>query len=139
LNCVHPDDCERTVAADRRSLTAEVECKVEYRLQNAGGQYRHIICGGVPRFEASGFFLGYIASCFDLTDTKRAHEEAFERQNLESLGVLAGGIAHDFNNLLNNTLAYSELAEKADRGEVPYEEFRQIREVAIRGRRSSGS
>ena len=70
-----------------------------------------MICSGVPRFEPDGVFAGYIASCLDLTEIKNAQEEARERQNLESLGVLAGGIAHDFNNLLGGTLAYSELAQ----------------------------
>ena len=92
------------------------------------------MCSGVPRFESNGAFAGYIASCVDLTDIKSAQEEASERQNLESLGVLAGGIAHDFNNLLGGTLSYSELAQlKLDEGNSPEEELRQIREVAIRG------
>jgi hypothetical protein len=36
----------------------------------------------------------------DITEVKRTQEQAFARQNLESVGTLAGGIAHDFNNLL---------------------------------------
>jgi nitrogen-specific signal transduction histidine kinase/CheY-like chemotaxis protein len=92
------------------------------------------MCSGVPRFEPDGAFAGYIASCVDLTDIKSAQDEARERQNLESLGVLAGGIAHDFNNLLGGTLAYSELAQlKLADGTLPDDELRQISSVAIRG------
>jgi CheY-like chemotaxis protein len=36
----------------------------------------------------------------DITEIKRAQEEALSRAKLESVGTLAGGIAHDFNNLL---------------------------------------
>ena len=72
----------------------------------------------------------------DLTDIRNAQEEAHERQNLESLGVLAGGIAHDFNNLLGGTLAFSELAQaKLAEGTAPVEELRKIGEVAARGSR----
>ena len=49
-------------------------------------------------------------TCQDVTDARRAQEEAFARQKLESLGTLAGGIAHDFNNLLGAILAQTELA-----------------------------
>jgi nitrogen-specific signal transduction histidine kinase/ActR/RegA family two-component response regulator len=92
------------------------------------------MCHGVPHFEPDGVFTGYIASCLDLTDIKSAQEEARERKNLESLGMLAGGIAHDFNNLLGGTLAYSELAQvKLAEGTSPDDELRQIRDAAIRG------
>ena len=131
---LHPDDRDRAIADYSASLAARGNCRVEYRLLRADGEYRHIMCSGVPRFGPGGAFAGYIASGVDLTDIKSAQEEASERQNLESLGVLAGGIAHDFNNLLGGTLSYSELAQlKLDEGDSPEEELRQIREVAIRG------
>ena len=64
-----------------------------------------------------------LAMIEDITEVKRAQEEALARQKLESLGVLAGGIAHDFNNLLGGILAEAELAE-ADlaAGSSPVEE-----------------
>jgi PAS domain S-box-containing protein len=131
---LHPDDRERAIAEYSASLAAHGECKLEYRLRRADGAYRHIMCSGVPRFEPSDVFAGFIASCVDLTEVKSAHQEASERQNLESLGVLAGGIAHDFNNLLGGTLSYSELAQlKLEDGISPEEELLQIRQVAIRG------
>jgi PAS domain S-box-containing protein len=134
LENLHPDDREQAIAEYSSSLTAQVNCRVEYRLRRADGVYRHIMCSGVPRFESDGAFAGYIASCVDLTDIKSAQEEARESQNLESLGVLAGGIAHDFNNLLGGTLSYAELAQtKLGEGASPEEELRRIREVAVRG------
>src|SRR5260370_25505402 len=59
--------------------------------------------------DAEGLPLYGLAMIEDITETKRAHEEAIARQKLEGLGVLAGGIAHDFNNLLGSILATSEL------------------------------
>ena len=131
---VHPDDRDRTLSEYTRSLASRGNCKMEYRLRRADGEYRHVVCSGVARFEPNGAFAGYIASCLDLTDIKSAQEEASARQNLESLGVLAGGVAHDFNNLLGGALAYAELAQtKLAEGISPEDELRQIRAVATRG------
>ncbi len=131
---VHPEDRDRTLAQYTSSLETRGNCKLEYRLRRADGEYRHILCSGVPRFKQNRTFDGFIASCIDLTDIKRTEDEARERHNLESLGVLAGGVAHDFNNLLGAALAHSELAEaKVAEGASPREELRQIRAVAIRG------
>ena len=46
----------------------------------------------------------------DISQRKRAEEELFKAQKLESLGILAGGIAHDFNNLLTAILGNISLA-----------------------------
>jgi PAS domain S-box-containing protein len=131
---LHPEDRQRAQADYSASLAQRGNCSIEYRLLRADGEYRYIMCTGVPRFQADGAFAGYIASCVDLTDVKSAQEEASERQNLESLGVLAGGIAHDFNNLLGGTICYAELAQlKLEEGDTPAHEIVQIREVALRG------
>ena len=52
----------------------------------------------------------------DVTELRRAREEAARVERLESVGLLAGGIAHDFNNLLtamlhNLTLVRTDLPE----------------------------
>jgi PAS domain S-box-containing protein len=70
----------------------------------------------------------------DVTEARRAQEESFARQKLESLGTLAGGIAHDFNNLLGAILAQAELATaELATGSHPDEPLEKVREVAIRG------
>jgi PAS domain S-box-containing protein len=131
---VHPEDRRRTQEGYASSLETRGNCDLEYRLRRADGEYRYVMCSGVPHFEPNGDFAGYIAIGIDLTDIRKSQEEARERQNLESLGVLAGGIAHDFNNLLGGTLAYAELAQaKVDEGESPGEELEQIGKMAIRG------
>jgi PAS domain S-box-containing protein len=131
---VHPEDRDHTIAKYSSSFVERGHCRIEYRLRRADGEYRYMLCTGVPRFEPAGVFAGYIASCVDLTDIKIAQQEASARQNLESLGVLAGGIAHDFNNLLGGTLALSELAQmKLAEGTSADDELHQISGTAIRG------
>jgi two-component system cell cycle sensor histidine kinase/response regulator CckA len=134
IESVHPDDVDECLASYNASFEARRDCHIEYRLRRADGEYRSVICNGVPRFAQDSVFAGYIASCIDITDAKRAQEETLARQKLESVGVLASGIAHDFNNLLGGILASSELALAAcvDDSLVD-EELQRIRAAAIRG------
>jgi nitrogen-specific signal transduction histidine kinase/CheY-like chemotaxis protein len=91
------------------------------------------MCSGVPRFELDGSFVGYIASCVDITELKRSQEVALARQKLESLGVLAGGIAHDFNNLLCGIMADSELLmDELQDNPSAQESLQRIDAIAIR-------
>ena len=130
---VHPDDLEQTLAGYSECFERRGNCHLEYRLRRADGDYRWIVCSGVPRFSADGEFRGYVASAIDISDTKRAQEEAFDRQKLESLRVLTGGIAHDFNNLLGSILVETELAEAELAEDLsPLECIGRIRGIARR-------
>jgi PAS domain S-box-containing protein len=130
---VHTDDLVPTFEAFRAAFEARRDFSIEYRLRRADGEYRTVLCRGVPRFAPDGSFVGYIGSDVDITDLRRAQEEAFEKQKLESLGALTGGIAHDFNNLLGSILAEAELAEtELESGVSPNAELRQIKSVSIR-------
>ncbi len=131
---VHPEDRERTSSAFDSAFDARRNFAIEYRFRRVDGEYRWVLSSGVPRFAPDGVFAGYIGSDIDITDLRRAQEETFERQKLESLGVLTGGIAHDFNNLLGGVLAHAELAlaELAE-GSDPDEQLHRIRDGAIRG------
>jgi PAS domain S-box-containing protein len=130
---VHPDDLARCVAEYTAAFDARKSFHIEYRLRRADGQYRWVLCSGVPRFAPGGVFAGYVGSDTDITDVKRAQDESLRRQKLESLGVLTSGIAHDFNNLLGSILMDAELAEaEIAEGATPAGEIGKIKSVAIR-------
>jgi signal transduction histidine kinase len=106
---------------------------MEYRLRRADGKYRWFLDRGTPRF-SGGVFLGYVGSCLDISDLKRAQEEALSRQKLESMGLMATGIAHDFNNLLGTILASADLLSTEQvEGLSSVEEVDRIKTAAIRG------
>jgi PAS domain S-box-containing protein len=130
---LHPDDREACLAEIGASFRARRDCRLEYRLRRADGQYRSVICSGIPRFQTEGVFTGYIGSMIDITDLRASQAEVLASQKLESLGVMAGGIAHDFNNLLGSILANVEL-ELADLTETSNAEkgLNTVKTIAIR-------
>jgi PAS domain S-box-containing protein len=131
---LHPEDREQFLQIYSSSIDARQEFRSVFRLKRADGEYRWVLCTGVPRLEPGGVFAGYIGSCIDITDVKRAQEEALARQKLESLGVLANGIAHDFNNLLGAILASTELALTVHAEGLPIEDLLlRIKTASIRG------
>ena len=131
---VHPDDLDDCVASYFAAFDARRNFEVEERLRRADGEYRTVLCTGIPRYARDGAFAGYIGSTMDITDLRRTQQKALERQKLESLGVLAGGIAHDFNNLLGGILAEAELGQAdLSTGWSPVKELHRIKEGAIRG------
>ena len=133
IEYIHPDDRESVQAAFSSCLADRSRFEVECRLLS-DGEYRWVLCSGVPRYDSANGFCGFIGSFLDITDFKRARDEAFSRQKLESMGLLASGIAHDFNNLLGGILAEAELAETdLAVGLAPSEELQRIKLVAIRG------
>jgi signal transduction histidine kinase/CheY-like chemotaxis protein len=107
---------------------------IEGRLRRADGEYRWVLCTGVPRFAPDGVFEGYIGSDIDITDLKRAQQETLARQKLESMGLLADGIAHDFNNLLGSILTTSEdVLSELPAGSPAIDGVLAIQSVADRG------
>jgi PAS domain S-box-containing protein len=130
---VHPDDRKQCLAAYNSSFQARQSFEMEYRLRRTDGEYRWVLHKGSPRYGLDGEFTGYIGSTIDITDFKRARDEALSRQKLDSLTVLTRGIAHDFNNLLSAILAEAELADM-DQAEdrFPAEGIQRIKATVIR-------
>ena len=131
---IHPDDLDYCFSAYAAADSERRIFQVEHRLQRADGEYRWMLCSGVPRFGPDGEFAGYIGTNNDITDLKRSRDEDVARQKLETVGKLASGIAHDFNNLLGGVLAQADLAlARLASGGFADEQLHAIRGIAIRG------
>jgi PAS domain S-box-containing protein len=82
---VHAEDLQKSLAIFTEAFDLRQPFKMEYRLRRHDGEYRWILDTGVPRFNGDGSLAGYIASCVDVTDFKRAETEgayAVERLHL---------------------------------------------------------
>jgi PAS domain S-box-containing protein len=114
---VHADDAERCLATYVEAFDARREFAMEYRLRRHDGEYRWVLDKGVPRYTLDGKFLGYIGSADDVTDRRRAEEEAaLQRQEVTHLmrvsvlGQLSGAIAHEINQPLTAILSNAQAA-----------------------------
>jgi PAS domain S-box-containing protein len=72
---VHPEDLPRFLEIFAASFEARRPYELEYRLRRHDGEYRWILARGVPRHSAAGEFLGFIGTCVDIDDRKRAELE----------------------------------------------------------------
>jgi PAS domain S-box-containing protein len=85
LEGVYAGDQPRSLASFTEAFDRRQPFRMEYRLRRHDGEYRWMLDTGVPRFNGDGSFAGYIASCVDVTDFKRAETEgacAVERLHL---------------------------------------------------------
>ncbi|HYD83052.1 MAG TPA: PAS domain S-box protein, partial [Opitutus sp.] len=71
---VHAEDAERTLHVFDEAFRARQPFSMEYRLRRHDGVYRWVLSHGVPRFQGADF-VGYIGSCVDIEDRKRAEAE----------------------------------------------------------------
>jgi len=131
---VHPGDLERFLDASHGSRSNAGPVEVEYRIVRPDGSIRYVRSSAEAVRDQDGRPVRIVGATMDITDLKRAQEQLFARQKLESLGTLAGGIAHDFNNLLGAVLAQAEVAlMELAAGARPSEELEAIRRTTVRG------
>ena len=59
---------------DRQNCWQTYSEAFDRSLRRHDGEYRWVLDIGVPRFDFDGTFAGYIGSCLDVTERKRAEE-----------------------------------------------------------------
>ncbi len=74
LESVHHEDVELCRNSYLSAFVKRTRFQVEYRLRRGDNEYRWMLNTGIPRFSPEGIFSGYIGSCIDITDRKRAEK-----------------------------------------------------------------
>ncbi len=134
LNAVLPPDRELVERAQRERLAGKNGTSIEYRIGRPDGDVRIVKSVSEVVLDEEGGTVRMFGAAQDITDLRRAQEESFARQKLETLGTLANGIAHDFNNLLGAVLAQADVAlAECAAGSSPEEELERIRNASLRG------
>ena len=83
---VHPDDFHGCVAYYLDHFHRREPFEMEYRLRRHDGEYRWIFDRGVPFADDAGAFAGYIGSCVDV-DERRKAQDAQQQHNQEQLAL----------------------------------------------------
>ena len=99
---IHADDYQRCLNGYSSAFDEHTKFQMEFRLRRHDGEYRWMVGVGVPRFNPDGSFAGYIGSCADATDHKRAEgerlrmlEEIAHLNRVASMGQMAASLAHE--------------------------------------------
>jgi PAS domain S-box-containing protein len=72
---VHPEDLARWLDTCVRSFDAREPFEIEYRLRRRDGEYRWVLDRGQPRYAKDGLFLGFVGTCTEIDERKRAEHE----------------------------------------------------------------
>ena len=87
---VHPEDMDRCVAHYLDHFHRREPFEMEYRLRRHDGAYRWIFDRGVPFADEEGQFGGFIGSCVDVDERRKAQDAQKERARVQL------ALAHDF-------------------------------------------
>jgi PAS domain S-box-containing protein len=104
---VHPADLDRCVAHYLDHFKRRESFEMEYRLRRHDGVYRWIFDAGAPFTDDTGAFAGFIGSCVDVDDRRKA-QEAQQQRSEQQLSLardferwVLAIVSHDIRNPLN--------------------------------------
>jgi len=111
---VHHEDFQRCMDVYAAHFNARTPFEMEYRLLRKDGEYRWILDRGAPRYLPDKSFAGFIGSCIDITDRKRAEEELLSAKRAAEVASEAKSnflavVCHEIRTPLGIILGFSEL------------------------------
>ena len=80
VEAIHAEDRERSLEIYRRALDARTAFAMEFRFRRRDGEWRWVTGTGSPLYLDDGTFSGYIGTCIDVTDRRRAEDGIRERE-----------------------------------------------------------
>jgi PAS domain S-box-containing protein len=106
---IHPEDLEHYRETFQTCFPLQQPFQRECRIRRHDGVYCWVLNSGQPFYADNGQFAGYVGCCLDITEKKKADDNLYHLQKMESIGKLSAGIAHEFNNALTVISGDTEL------------------------------
>jgi PAS domain S-box-containing protein len=90
--CVHPDSRKIVYQTYWRAFQAREPVTVEFPMRRHDGEYRWMLCRGVPRFREDGAFAGFVGTMVDFTNHYKAIAEVQKHALCASAVASAAGL-----------------------------------------------
>jgi len=123
---VHPGDRKRVAEAFARMDTGKAPLDIEYQVVLRDGTVKHLHHLAQAVFRADGSVLKYVGTVHDVTDRRRAEDEARVLQErlthfsrLSTMGEMAAGLAHEINQPLSAIATYAQACQRLIRQPEP--------------------
>jgi PAS domain S-box-containing protein len=124
---LHPEDLEHSLDTYHSSFDARAPFIIEYRLKRSDKEFRWLVDYGVPLYDASGAFTGYIGSCIDISERKILEEKI--QSSLKEKELLLREVHH---RVKNNLQIMSSLLNLQSRGTMDFEAKKPFQDTVAR-------
>jgi two-component system, sensor histidine kinase and response regulator len=111
---LHPEDAARLADTCGRAFQDRATFETEFRLLRHDGEYRWMLDSGTPLHHPDGSFSGFVGTCVDITERRRAAEElaqardqAMDHSRLKS--QFLANMTHEIRTPMNGILGMTGL------------------------------